>query len=70
MAEHCWHSDGIVLTSNPPQHPETCCNCGDRRILTSRYVADPGHGPFARKVQRQEPVIRGGEGPCEPREKD
>jgi hypothetical protein len=29
---HCFESDGRVLTSNPPQYPETCKHCGKRRV--------------------------------------
>lgn len=34
---HCFESDGITLTSNPPQYPETCKHCGKRRIATPRH---------------------------------
>lgn len=64
MTDHCWHSDNIVLTSNPPQYPETCCNCGGKRTRTSRPVPDPRHGPHAGQVVTYEPVIRGGDEPC------
>lgn len=32
-AEHCWHSDGLVLTSIPPQYPQHCCKCGAKQTL-------------------------------------
>lgn len=33
---HCFESTGEVLTSDPPQYPETCKHCGKRRIGTPR----------------------------------
>lgn len=29
---HSWQSDGRILTSNPPQYPETCKICGAHRV--------------------------------------
>lgn len=44
---HCWHSDGVTLTSYPPQYPQTCCWCGGKRILSGLLPQDDrGHGPF------------------------
>ena len=33
---HCFERTGFVLTSNPPQYPETCKHCGKRRTATPR----------------------------------
>lgn len=64
-AAHCWHHTGLTLTSNPPQFPEVCCNCGTQRIRTTRAVTVPGHGPHAPfPVENREEVYLGGEGPC------
>lgn len=33
---HCFKSEDIILTTNPPQYPETCIHCGKRRIGTTQ----------------------------------
>jgi hypothetical protein len=44
---HCWHDEGVVLTSNPPQIPEICCHCGEKRIKTWTPCIDKStHGPY------------------------
>jgi hypothetical protein len=44
---HCWHSTGMVLTSNPPQYPQVCCWCGAERTLRGLVPQrEPGHGPY------------------------
>src|SRR5690242_20303515 len=63
--QHCWHDDAIVLTSNPPQFPQTCCNCGGKRVKTSRPVPHPGHGPYVASY-KTETIYRGGDHPCDP----
>lgn len=51
---HCWHRGTTTYTSNPSQHDETCCYCGEsvrvqdpplRGFGISYNVGD--HGPFA-----------------------
>lgn len=47
QCNHCWHGTGQMLTSNPPQIPEVCCYCGERRTRTEqRYYTVTGHGKF------------------------
>jgi hypothetical protein len=45
---HCWHDEGVVLTSYPPQVPEICCHCGEKRIKPNPFTYKDlsGHGPF------------------------
>lgn len=33
---HCYKRENIVLTSDPPQYPETCRHCGKRRVAIPR----------------------------------
>lgn len=48
--EHCYHSTGVALLSYPPQYPEVCCYCGDKRIRRMVVANDPNtHGAFAPK---------------------
>lgn len=61
---HCWHSDGIVLTSYPEQYPETCCHCGARRTRSYRFVTE-GHGKFD-PSRETEVTYSGGDSPCDP----
>ena len=42
--------DGIVLTSNPPQYPHTCTDCGARKIFMSSY-------PHQVTVQQEEGIL-------------
>lgn len=44
---HCWHGTGTVLESYPPQHPEVCCHCGEKRIRREVLPVDSSHGPYA-----------------------
>ena len=66
--DHCWHSTNIVLTSNPPQHPQICCLCGAKRHMTSRASYESGHGPYADPIERYETIYyyqdELGEQPC------
>lgn len=43
---HCYHDDGVVLTSYPPQIPETCCWCGETRTQPFDITDRGHHGPF------------------------
>ncbi len=44
--EHCWHSIGIALLSDPPQYPQVCCWCGEKR-MSPTHAQSEKHGPFA-----------------------
>jgi len=33
---HCFERENIVLTSYPPQYPETCRHCGKKRVAIPR----------------------------------
>lgn len=43
---HCWHGDGLVLTSDPPQHKQVFCHCGVECVLVYRELPVTGHGPY------------------------
>lgn len=51
---HCWHRHGMhTYTSNPSQHDEKCCHCGEvKRVVDwpSATINNPGHGPHAPKT--------------------
>lgn len=61
---HCWHHDKIMLTSYPPQYPETCCRCGAKRTKRILVEDDPAHGPHGGPFLRQKETYTGGDGPC------
>lgn len=44
MCEHCWHSAGTVHLTCPPQYPEMCCQCGERRIRIGLVPTKCQHG--------------------------
>ncbi len=46
QCNHCWHDNGTLLTSNPPQVPQTCCHCGERRSITLGYIDNTVHGKY------------------------
>lgn len=48
---HCYHRDGVLLTSNPPKYRLHCCNCGHMSYAeaASRPPIWGEHGPFYRK---------------------
>ncbi len=41
---HCYHSSGQMLMSYPPQFPQICCFCGNRRISCATHSLVEGHG--------------------------
>ena len=45
---HCWHDNGYILTSYPPQYPQTCCKCGEKRTIRgASFEVNPAeHGQF------------------------
>ena len=46
--KHCWHSDGIMLLTDPPQEKLICCHCGDKKTIWSlrkQYDYDK-HGKY------------------------
>jgi len=45
--KHCWHDTGIILTSNPPQIQQICCQCGDKRNVREFQATDKSkHGKY------------------------
>ena len=48
--EHCWHSTGVLLTSDPPKTEYRCCHCGEKKYVTEWFEGpDPSkHGPYLR----------------------
>lgn len=44
---HCWHSDGSMLTSDPPAYREVCCWCGEERVTRLQRSDGRLHGPHA-----------------------
>lgn len=42
---HCWHSTGVMLTSDPPIDVQACCWCGEQRLISEPRVVMSGHGP-------------------------
>lgn len=56
MNEHCWHSDGRVLLTHPPQYPMTCCHCGATWTRRYHMTVTPGHGPHAGEVLERREV--------------
>ncbi|GGR31360.1 hypothetical protein [Deinococcus ruber] len=47
---HCWHGTGVVLESFPPQFPEICCLCGEKRTRRGSTPNPSMHGPFLPKT--------------------
>lgn len=44
---HCYHAENSTFTSYPPQYPEICCHCGDRRVTRpAEPPPPPGHGKY------------------------
>jgi len=47
VVTHCWHEDGPSVLTFPPQQPQICCWCGQRRIETLYGVRQrEQHGPY------------------------
>jgi len=47
--EHCWHSTGQMLLSNPPQIEFICCRCGAKssvRCAPGIEINPQDHGQF------------------------
>lgn len=45
QAAHCWHGDGRLLLSDPPQERQTCCWCGATRVVQVGRMDTRQHGP-------------------------
>lgn len=49
--KHCYHRDGVLLTSLPPKYRLHCCQCGHMSYAeaSSRPPVWGQHGPFYRE---------------------
>ncbi len=61
VASHCWHRNGVMLTSDPPQQGETCCYCGMVRYTQQQYFPGGYHGQYL--PGRERLVIRSAANP-------
>lgn len=48
---HCYHRDGVLLTSDPPKYRLHCCRCGHMSytLASTRPPAWGQHGKFYRE---------------------
>lgn len=45
----CYHRDGVLLMSQPPQYRLICCNCGHWKYQRAWQRDKSVHGPFYRE---------------------
>ena len=46
---HCWHGNGQMLLTDPPQIDLICCHCGmkKRETINNSFVDTKKHGLYA-----------------------
>lgn len=48
--KHCYHRDGVLLMSAPPQYRLHCCHCGHMKYVQESVPKPSGlHGKFYRE---------------------
>lgn len=45
----CYHRDGVLLMSHPPQYRLICCHCGHWKYQQAWQLHKHDHGPFYRE---------------------